>query len=342
MKNKKIIPITVSFIIVLICAGILIWLISVYNSHKTFEVITFKNNTALNGKVAKCDEIGYCYNEYGGNFEKSDLYSIPLSQYSGPDEDYLFYKFNSKYYGTTPEALPFNGGNDSIRFLYKHNKVLYLTNTDELTCTEISPEIEFHSASTGGTYLLEINGAKYNFYKRVNYAYDLYPAVPMLLKSDKLEFVSWINDRYALIKSYTDKGYIYVIADAETGETLTCMSIYNSDEEYKKEIISLRFFVKEYLENKFVVFDIYTQENIEFEYNSNEKVKVLSVSDNASYSVILDDSKTKIINRNGTSIDVSEIISGKFNYSEFILDNILFVSYNYNGKNVASVHKILF
>ena len=113
--------ITISFLIVLLSLGILIRLLSIYNSHKTYNVITFDNETVLHGKVAECDTLGYYYNEYGGSFEKSDLYSIPLLQYSGPDVDYLFYKFNSKYYGTTSESLPFNGGNDAIRFLYKHN-----------------------------------------------------------------------------------------------------------------------------------------------------------------------------------------------------------------------------
>ncbi len=335
MKSKKIIPITISLLIVLIAAGALTWLITIYNSHKIYNVISFNNATTLNGRVAQSDGLGYLYNEYGGDFEKSELFVLPLSQYNGPDEDYSFYKFNSVYYGISEEALPFNGGNDTIRFLYKYNKVLYLINTEEHTCQEISPEIEFHSASTGGTYLLEINGNQFNFYKRVNYAYDLYPAVTMNLSSESTEFISWINDRYALIKSDTEKGFIYLIADAENGEALTCMSLKNSDEEYKKEIFSMRYFIKELDNDIFSLFDIYTQEVVSFKYKSDKSFSVINVSKNASYVVLKDGNEYKIVSRDGKSLTLDSLENNK-SY-EFILDNIIFIS----DENSAAIYKIL-
>lgn len=335
MKSRKIIPITISLLIVLISSGILIWLISVYNSHKIYNVITFDAPATINGKVTESDGVGYLYNEYGGNLEKSDLSVIPLSQYNGPDADYSFYKFNSVYYGIDNEALPFNGGNDTVRFLFKYGKVLYLINTDERTCTEIKPETEFHSASTNGTYLAEINGNQFKFHKRVNYAYDLYPAVTMNLSAESIEFISWINDRYALIKSDTQKGVVYLIADAENGETLPCMSLKKDDEAYKKELISKRYFINEYRDDGFTLFDIYTQEKVEFEYNCDNSISITAVSNEASYAVINNGKEYKIISQDGKTIDLST--AGQENHFEFILDNIMFVSTD----NSASIFKIL-
>ena len=341
MKNKKIVPVVISLLIVILSASILVWLVSVYKSHKIYCVTQLEDARLLNRNIAISNEVGYFYNEFGGKLEKSELYVIPLSQYGGPDADYSFYKFNSKYYGISDEALLFNGGNDAIRFLYKHGSILYLVNTDERTCKQIAPETEFHSASTGGTYLLEINNNHYNFYKRVNYAYDLYPAVTMNITSNNLSFISWINDRYVLIKSDTNDGFIYLIADAENGDALTCMSVRDKDEEYKKNLISTRYFVKNQDENGLLIFDIYKQEMIEYKYKSEGNITVTCVSSDASYVVIRDGIEYKIVSKNGKSLDFDSFIEGDCEYSEFILDNIIFISTKNDRLDCASIFKIL-
>ena len=95
MKSRKIIPIVVSFFITLISGCILIFLLRIYNSHKVFKVFEFSEPVTYHDGIIDAQDSAYVYNEYGGKITKSELSSMPLSQYSQLDEEYLFYIVNS-------------------------------------------------------------------------------------------------------------------------------------------------------------------------------------------------------------------------------------------------------
>jgi hypothetical protein len=341
MKTKRIVPIIISFLITVIASCSLFFFIRIYTTHKTYKTFEFDEKVEYKNGIIIAENTAYLYNEYGGRVYESELSSMPLLQYSDLNEEYPFFRFDSKYYGAYEQDLTFNGGNDSIRFLHKSNGILYLFNTDDRTFKAIHPDIDFHSASTDGTYLLEITKNKFNFYKRLNYSYDLSPPVSMLYDSDNITFINWINDRYILIKSDTKKGVLYSIADAETGETAPCMSIDDNYADYQKELISNKYFVKQ-LNNNIIIFDIFKQDEIKFPKIIFNSAKILKVSHDATYLVANIDEKIKIISNNGKAVSISEFADGEYVNSEFLEDNILLLTIKKDGKETSSIHKMLF
>ena len=328
---KRYLPMALCFLVVVIATVLLISLMSLLQSKRVHEVYSFEEELVLNNGILVGDTYGYLYNEYGGGISESGISSIPLSQYGGPDEDFLFYEFDNRYYGA--DSL-FNGGVTADRFLSKHNGVLYQTDIYLKECNAIMPEIDFHSASTQGTYLLSIDGNDFYFYKKANSSYKLEDAIKMALDSEYVEFCFWINDRYLLAKTEL----IYVIVDAENGEALPCLSLDDS-ELVDKNLISKRYFLKATDNNSIRLFDIYTQEDIFFDYEC-DNVKVIAVSDNGEYTVI-NDGEYLVINSKGKSMPTSEFVGGDLKSAEFLANNILLVTYVDDSVTKSSIYKIM-
>ncbi len=328
---KRYLPMALCFLVAVIATVLLIVLMSVLQSKKIHKVYTFDEELILNNGVLTGDNYGYLYNEYGGGISESGISSIPLSQYGGPEADFLFYEFDNRYYGV--DSL-FNGCVTSDRFLTKHNGILYQTDIYLKECSAIKPEINFHSASTQGTYLLAIDGNDFYFYKKANSDYKLEDAVKSLLDADNVEFCFWINDRYVLAR--TD--LIYVIIDAENGEALPCLSL-DDDQLIDKEIISKRYFHKVSNDKTIKLFDIYTQDDIVFKYK-NSNATVSAVSDDGKYAVV-NDGEYIIINNKGKTIPLSEFVDGGAKDVVFLANNILLVTYIKDNAIKSSIYKIM-
>ena len=328
---KRYLPMVLCFLVVVIATALLIGLMSLLQSKKVHEVYSFDEELILNNGILVGDTCGYLYNEYGGGILESCISSIPLSQYGGPDDDFLFYDFDGRYYGV--DSL-FNGGVTADRFLSKHNGVLYQTDIYLKECNAIMPDIDFHSASTQGTYLLSIEGNDFYFYKKANSSYKLEDAVKMRLDSEYVEFCFWINDRYLLAR--TD--LIYVIVDAENGDALPCLSL-NDDELVDDKLISKRYFRKASDSDVIRLFDIYTQEEIFFDYECDNG-KVIAVSDNGEYALV-NDGEYVIINAKGKSMQASEFVDGDVKSAEFLANNILLITYVDDSVTKSTIYKIM-
>ena len=342
MKNKKYLYISLSFLLFIIALSALFILISIYSSHKTNKIAEFSEHVSVKNGLLIGNDKAYLYNEYGSDIWESQLKSIPLSQYNGPEQDFSYYSFDGKYYAADRESAPFSGANSTTRFLYKSSDELYLIDTKEYTCTEVSNGIDFISCSPNGTYFLQQDSSDMYFHKRINAKCEFESPVRLQLESDNLSFQFWINDRYALISSLTSNGLLYLIADAENGEAAPCMSVSHDFEDYQKELISKRYFVTELTEEHILLFNIYTQEEIKIKHKNADEIKILSVSHDADYIVCSKGDELFILSKNGKSLPFKKITDSIPESFEFLQNNILLFTLTKGDKQSTEIHKIMF
>ncbi len=330
-----------SLAVVVIASVLLFLFIGFYKSHEVYKVKEFSSRADFSHGILVCENEAYLYSEYGGNFENSDLFSRPLSQYNGPDTEFSYYLFGSKFIGASiPDSL-FSGANTSTKFITKNNDTLFLVDTENLTCSTILKDLNIISCSASGTYFLEENNSKYYFHKKTSDSFDFASPIELLLNSENIESVEWVNDRYVLIKAFTNTHLIYFVADAENGEASPLYSIELNEEEYKKELLSDRYFVKSIDGEKMVLFGIWSQEECEIKLEDAKQYQILAISHDASYAAIKKDGELFLCSKNGKLKDIENLIDSDYAEIVFLLDNIVLLNPE-STADAAVVYKLMF
>ncbi len=337
-RTKKVLKIGMSFSVTIFSLILLFFMFNIINSrpvNKVFEFdapVTVQNNVIINNNQA------YLYNVYGGDFLKSEKYSLPLSQFQSHDGDFEYYLFDETFYGANDTDAQFNGANTNTSFIHKEERKIYLYNTENFTAKHILEDKNIISCSENGSYFLEQDGSEYYFHKRKNLNYEFYSPKKLNISANVCVFCFWINDSYALFFSLTENGKLYFIANAENGETAPAYSIENSFNDFHKELISNRFFINNKSENNIECFNIYLQEVANIKFKNSKTSHVLAISHNATYSVIKSNNDTFLVSKGGKSTPVSQLISEECLSAHFLLDNIVILT----TKNTSVVYKLMF
>lgn len=329
---KRYLPIFISFLVVVGSISTLVYLNSIYKSKKINLVHEFEESVVYDNGMLTGQNKTYFFNSYGGSVSESDIMTIPLSQYGGPDSDYIFSNLKAVYYAVDSNKV-FNGCNETYMFLCEVDKVLYLVNTYDNDCTPINPDTDFHSASKGGSYLVEHSDSLY-FYKRLNLNYELSNPVKINSDSVDLEICFWLNDQYLLIKD----GNKYIVADAKSGETAECFSV--SDGLSDVELISDIYYLSEKDDKNFSLLNVYTNEKFKYKHSLTADSIIFAVSSDGKYAAISDEDVFVVSNK-GKSFNLSKSVGYKISSADFIENNILLVTFNKDGVELSSIYKIM-
>jgi len=328
-KVKRYLPIFISLLVVIASIVVLMQFVSFYNSKKINLIHTFDESVSYTDGMLLGKDKTYFFNPYGGDVIESDIMSIPLSQYGGPDVDFTFSQNNGCYFAVDGSKA-FNGANETYMFLCEHNNVLYLVNTYDNSCIEIQPNTNFHSASTNGTFLVEICDGLI-FYEKLDENYKLSKPVEVKFDTESVDICFWLNDYYLLVKNENE----YTIVNAVDGDTLPCFTIKSESE----SLISERFIFESYDNKAVSLFDLYSQKQVKLPFKSTVDVEVLAVSGNAEYAVLKSDNVFVI--SDSEKLNLSQKLNADISEAVFIRDNILLVSYVKNGKAISEIYKIM-
>lgn len=338
MKTKKILKISLSILITVFSLISLFFVFKIINSRPVNKVFEFVTPVTIKKDIVISDNQSYVYNIYGGNFSKSEKYSLPLSQFENQSGDFEYYLFNNTFYAAQDYDAEFNGANTQNSFIHKSSGDTFLFNTEDFSVKTILEDNNIISCSQNGAYFLEQDGNEYYFHKLKSPDFDFYSPIKLNIKSDVCTFHFWINDLYALFSCITDKGELYFIANAENGETAPAYSIQNSFEDFQKELISDRFFVSGKSNGNVQCFNIYLQETSNFKFDNAESGDVLAISHNATYAVIKDNNEVYIVSNKGKTKAVSELLNGECVDAHFLLDNIVILT----STNKSEAYKLMF
>ncbi len=340
-KNRRFIPIFISFLIVITATVLLISFVLFYNSHKVYKLQDFPSPLSFENGILYSDTQAYLYTKQSSEFSESQLFSRPLSQYTTLDRDYNYYLFNNKFISQDSTNAPFSGANSSTEFIFKEDGDLFLIDTENYTVAPILKGHEIISSSTLGSYFLEKSeSGNYFFHKRLNSDFEFSSPIP-LLHTGTVDSLTWLNDRYVSFFSLTDTHLVYFIADAETGETAPAYSVSKDSPDFQKHIVSDRYFVKDISNSKITLFSVSKQEDIVFNFSSHSPLTVTAVSDDASYITVYTDGEYILVSDNGRSINVSEFIGGECFEIIFIDNSVAIFNYS-DGTEKSAAYNLLF
>lgn len=337
-KSKKSLMILLSLSLTVFSLAFLLFIFKIINSREINKVFEFQDPATIQNGIILSGGKAYLYNNYGGDFLTSDIFSLPLSQYENDFGNFEYCLFDGKFHGINYKDAQFNSANTTKSFIYKNDRELYLYNTEDFSVKTILHGNNIISCSKSGTYFLEQDGSSYYFHKLKSPDFDFYSPVKLNIESDVCIFHFWINDSYALFSSITEKGKLYFIANAENGETAPAYSIHNTFEEWHKELISERFFINNKSKNNIECFNIYLQESSNFKFDNAKNSNVLAISHNSSYAVIESKNETFIVSKNGKLKSLSELLGDECVDAHFLLDNIVILT----TKSNSQVYKLMF
>ncbi len=340
-RGKKRIALILSFFVTIISLSVLLYIVFVYKSHTVYEIEKIDAKLEYEDGLLVSDDCAYLYNEYGGSLSKSNLFSLPIYQYDGPEADYLYYKFDTKYYAASRENQLLSPANTQTTLMLKYEGIVYEVDIENKSCKKLLSDCEIHSVSLGGTYYLEISDNRYAFYK-LNKDELCYSSAMQLQSDFPVEFCFWLNDRYLLVKTYTDTSVLYNIVDASNGEATVCGSINNNVPENQKKLFSDKYLISDIDSDRIDIFDIYTQETVKFKLKNAEKYTVLQVSNDASYAIVEKDGETFLISKKGKILSFKDITGNNCSDSFFIKDNIMVAVFDDGTSCYSSIYKIIF
>ena len=338
-KKPKYFFFYISLFVAVFAIILLIFLYKTYVSQKVYKIKDFETTLEYRDGLLVSGDSAFLFSEIGGTLNESDLYSLPLSQFNGPEHDFYYYSFNSRFYGANAPDNAFSGANSESHFLFKLDNTLYLITPSSSSCAPILENHNIISTSTNGTYFLEKKDSQYYFHKKISDSFDFKDPQKLILSDAEIDEPTWVNDRYALIKSLSKDKTSYYVADAENGECSPLYTIENSSPPLFQKLFANKYFVKSIDENSIVLFSIWTQEDVVVKLNNAEKYNIVDISDNSSYLILKKDDVFYISSKSGNVHEANNLLNLSSKNFQFVFDNILIVN---TTNNTSSIFKLFF